>query len=458
MNARRSRRRLSLRLRITAVAVVVVAAVVCGAGLLVIEVLEREMTAQIDDTLTANAEFIDRALASGEGLPVEEGPADLFVQFVSRDGAVMGASDAAIGAPALASPSGAAPGADPEIVTTEAGDLGRLRVLSQAMPSSGDVTLVVARAADNVTEVRGTLSRLLVVTTIGVTALLGVLIWVVVGRALRPVGRMARTVDAMTDRELDHRIDLPGTGDELDRLADTLNNLLARLDVAMARERRFVSDASHELRTPIAGLRALLETVPKDPREAAAVRDEALAKLWRLQDLVDELLALTKADASSVATRHAVDLDELVLEEARRLERTTALVIDISRVSGGQVMGRDTELGRVVENLASNAARFASSTVAFSVQPRGLDGREVELEVSDDGPGIATADRSRIFERFTTLDEARSAEGGAGLGLSIAAAIVASHDGTISVHDASGGGARFVVRLPAVSLVDVQRV
>ena len=449
MSPRPRRRRLSLRTRITAGALLVVVIAVCGAGLLVIEVLEREMIAQIDSTLTANADFIDRAIASdGGGLPIEEGPTDLFVQFLSRDGQVIGASEAALGAPAIGASSIRPIDEDPEIATVHAPDLGELRVLARSMPPDGEVTLVVARSAANVTEVRDSLARLLIITTSVLTLLLGVLIWVVVGRALRPVGAMAQKVDAMSDRELHRRLDLPGTRDELDRLADTLNHLLERLDVAVARERRFVSDASHELRTPIAGVRALLETVPDDPDEAAAVRAEALMTLWRLQDLVDELLTLTKADASTSGTAaHPVDLDELVLEQARRLERGTDLAIDISRVSGGQVLGRDTDLSRLVENLATNATRFAVSTVAFSVQQRD---DEVEFTVSDDGPGIAEPDRARVFERFTTLDASRSAvRGGTGLGLSIASAIVAAHDGSIAVDDAPGGGARFIVRLPA---------
>ena len=255
----------------------------------------------------------------------------------------------------------------------------------------------------------------------------------------------------MDDRDLG-RLDRPGTGDELDRLADTLNDLLERLDAALTRERRFVSDASHELRTPITGVRALLESEPHDLAAVRASRAEALAAVDALADLVDDLLELAKADGAAgtagVSVGGPVDLDDLVLAQARSLERSTGLSIDTTEVSGGQVHGRDTEIGRVVENLAANAARYAVSTIIFTVQQEGGD---VVFTVTDDGPGIPETDRSRVFERFTTLDDSRSgARGGTGLGLSIVAAIVAGHGGTVTVGDGDGRGARFTVRLPSV--------
>ena len=444
--SRPTRGRLSLRLRITAGALVVVIAAFCGAGLVVIGVVERELLAQIDTTLLANTDFTSRTMASGAPLPMGEGPTDLYIQFVAADGKVIGASTSATGIAALAGPQTAAT----PIRTVHDATLGELRVVAQPAPNIPDVTLVVARSSASVAPVRSSLVNLLVVMVAAGSVLLGLLIWIVVGRALRPVDVMRGTVDAIGDRDLHRRLDPPGTGDELDRLAATLNDLLARLDVALARERQFVADASHELRTPIAAVRALLETEPADPTEVLAVRAEALARLGQLQDLVAELLVLARADASAVvpeAPLRPVDLDELVLGQARQLGRTTNLRIDTTQVSGGQVAGRDTDLGRVVENLATNAARHARTTVAFSV--RQLDD-VVEFTVSDDGPGIAAADRSRIFERFSTLDHARAADhGGAGLGLSIASAIVEAHHGSICADDAPGAGARFVVRLPA---------
>lgn len=438
------RRWRSLRLRITAGSLVLVVAALTGAGLLLITVVQRKMVSDIDATLRANAGFIERSVQSGTPLPSGDGPTDLYVQFLSADGRVVGASTAAGGRPALVHPAhGGVGGA----ITVRDQKLGELRAISERSPIDPTGTLVVARSASSVTSVRDSLIRLLGVMLIAGSVLLGVLVWVVVGRALRPVDKMRKTVDAITEHDLHRRLDRPKTGDELDRLADTLNELLARLDVALARERRFVGDASHELRTPIAAARALLETEPSDPASVVGVRAEALERLAQLQDLVDELLVLSQADGAAVDSgTRPVDLDELVLAQARQLRRTTTLRIDTAHVSGGQVSARDTDIARVIENLATNAARHAATTVGFSVrQIGGL----VELSVTDDGPGIAPADRAQVFERFRRLDGGRRrVDGGAGLGLSIAQAIVDAHDGTIRAEGAPGTGARFVVTLP----------
>jgi signal transduction histidine kinase len=444
---RRRESRFSLRLRITAGALVVVVAAFCGAGVVVIGVAKRAMVDQIDAALRVDADYIDRSLTSGAGLPMSEGPTDLYIEFIAADGKVIGASTAAQGLPALAAPRRS----DTTIDDRVDPDLGDLRVLTKPAPTNPEVTLVIARSSASVVNVGESLTRLLMAMVVGLSVLLGCIIWIVVGRSLRPVAVMSDTVNAISDRDLHRRLERPGTGDELDRLADTLNDLLERLDEGVRRERQFVADASHELRTPIAGVRALLETEPANPGEVVPIRAEALDRLGQLQDLVDQLLILAKAGegAPAAAPDEPVDLDELVLGQARQLERSTNLRIDTSRVSGGQVLGRDTDLGRLVENLATNAARYAKTTVAFSVRHVGT---MVEFTVSDDGPGIAASDRARVFERFATLDDARSRQrAGGGLGLSIASAIVTAHRGSICADDAPGPGtgAVFVVRLPA---------
>lgn len=438
------RRRRSLRARITSGALLVVVAALCGAGVLLVQVLQRRMTGQIDTTLVANADFLTRAIRSGESLP-QQGPTDLYVQFVAGDGRVLGASSSARGLPALATARDAANSRIRSVHSAIAGDL---RVLARPSPSGASVTLVVARSSSSVGAVRSSIVRVLAVMLVVGGVLLGALVWVVVGRALRPVDEMRRTVDAIGEEDLGRRVPEPGTGDELDRLAETLNDLLARLDAAFARERRFVADASHELRTPIAGVRALLETEPSDVRSVIDVRAEALARVGQLQDLVEELLVLARSDAAAgLAPAGTVDLDDLVLAQADQLARTTALRVDVSEVSGGQVAGHDTELARVVENLSTNAARHAATTVAYSVRQ---DGDVVELTVTDDGPGIDPRDRVAVFERFLTLDDARaSSHGRSGLGLSIVRSIVCARGGTIHAEDAPGRGARFVVRLPS---------
>jgi signal transduction histidine kinase len=425
-------------------ALVVVVALLCGAGLLVIGVVRAQMTEQIDTALRADADFTQRMMTSGSGLPMGQGPTDLYVQFIAEDGRVVAAGTAAQGLPPLAAPTTSKA---PRIVAGKATGVGPVRVLSEPVQPNPKLTLVLARSSQAVIDVRETLLRLLLLVVVIGSALLGALIWWVVGRALRPVDAMRIRVDNLDDQDLAARLDPPGTGDELDRLANTLNDLLERLERAVAREHRFVADASHELRTPITAVRALLETEAGDPGLVVLTRADALARMNQLQDLVDQLLVLARVDAGDAPPDAAVDLDELVLGQARQLRRSTHLHISTGRVSGGQVAGRDTDLGRLVENLASNASRYARSAIAFTVHQFG---DTVELLVDDDGPGIPASDRARVFERFNTLDSARSHTGaGAGLGLSIASAIVAAHRGTIRVGDAPGGGARFEVRLPA---------
>jgi signal transduction histidine kinase len=434
----------SLRLRITASALVVGIVLLCGAGLIVMDVVRARMTDQIDSALKADADFTQRMISSGSGLPMAQGPTDLYVQFLSPDGQVVAAGTAASGLRPLANP---ARSTHPRIVVADVARLGPIRVLSERVVANPGRTLVLARSERDVVALRHKLLRLFLQLALVGGVLLGVLIWWVVGRALRPVEAMRRRVDDLDDDDLAARVKPPGTGDELDRLAHTLNELLGRLQRAVAREHQFVADASHELRTPISAVRGLLETELSDPSLVVLTRADALGRMNQLQGLVEQLLVLARADAAEPPVDVPVDLDELVLGQARQLQRSTRLRIDTSRVSGGQVAGRDTDLGRLVENLASNASRYASSSIRFTVQP---SGDMVELVVEDDGPGIPAADRTRIFERFNTLDPARThVGGGAGLGLSISAAIVAAHRGSIQVGEATGGGARFDVHLPA---------
>jgi signal transduction histidine kinase len=438
-----ARRRLSLRTRIVAVGLLVVVAGLTGGGLLILDVIEAEMTGQIDEALRADADFASRLMSSPEGLPVEEGPTDLYVQFVADDGRVLGAGTAAAGRPSFVDPAQATDG---QIVTRTDPELGELRVLARALPANDSATMVLARSSANVTEVQQTLTRLLVVLVVAGSAALGVLIWVVVGRALRPVDEMRRRVDELDNDDLTGRLERPRTGDELDALADTLNRLLDRLDEGVAREHQFVADASHELRSPIAAMRALLETESTDPDLIVLTRADALARLTQLQDLADQLLELESTGSGPFGP---VDLDELVIGQARQLARRTALHVDASAVSGGQVFGSERDLARVVENLSGNAARYATRRIEFGLRETGA---AVELTVADDGPGVPEEDRLRVFERFATLDDARSpADGGTGLGLAIVAAVVIAHRGMVEVDDRPGGGARFRVTLPRVA-------
>ncbi len=279
--------------------------------------------------------------------------------------------------------------------------------------------------------------------------LVGGVTWVVVSRALAPVERIRREVEEITGDRLDRRVPEPASRDEIGRLARTMNRMLTRLQDAQLRQRRFVADASHELRSPVAGLRQVAEISQAHP---GALPDGELAgtvleESTRLQRLVEQLLLLTRADAGGVdGARSDVDLDDLALWEARRIARG-GLAVDTTGIGGGRVRGDESALAQVVRNLVDNAARHARDTVAVGVRTAG---DTVELTVDDDGPGVPAGERERVFERFVRLDEARARDaGGSGLGLAIVREIVTAHGGSVAVTTAPGGGARFTVRLPA---------
>jgi signal transduction histidine kinase len=279
--------------------------------------------------------------------------------------------------------------------------------------------------------------------------LVGITTWRLVGRTLKPVEAIRRQVSEISGTALDRRVPEPGTADEIDRLARTMNTMLDRLDAAARRQRTFVADASHELRSPLATIRTKLEVGLARSRTGSwpAVARGWLAEQERLERLVEDLLLLARLDegVEDVAPT-VVDLDELVLREAQDLRSRGKVRVDLTGVAGGRVRGDPERLRRVVGNLFDNAERHASTAVGCELRQHG---DTVELVVSDDGPGIAAVERQRIFERFVRLDESRNRRGGgAGLGLAIVQDIVTAHGGTVEAV-ATDCGARFVVRLPA---------
>jgi signal transduction histidine kinase len=315
------------------------------------------------------------------------------------------------------------------------------------------VTVIVGRSLEDVDEAtRPVVASLLV----GVPLLLlvvGAVTWRVVGRALGPVERIRREVDGISTDELHRRVPEPAGRDEISRLAATMNRMLDRLEAGHDRQRRFVSDASHELRSPVASLRQHGEVARAHPdrTELSELSGVVLEESARLERIVDDLLLLTRIDeGAGLPDATAVDLDDIVLAEAARLRASTSLAIDTRGVSAGRVLGDPRTLERMVRNLTENAARFATSAVGLSLSER--DGRTV-LRVDDDGPGIAPSDRQRVFDRFVRLDDARDRDsGGSGLGLAIVREIARLHGGTVGVHEAEIGGARVEVRLPSGDL------
>lgn len=318
------------------------------------------------------------------------------------------------------------------------------------LPGSGDGVLVVGAPLEDADAAVRTVSVLLVVAVPVVVALMSLVTWFVVGRALRPVDRMRREVDAVEGTNLHARVDEPGSGDEVDRLAATMNRMLGRLEASQQAQRQFVSDASHELRSPLATIRQHAEVARAHPdvTGTADLADVVLDEGARLQELVESLLLLTRVDERGRDRDRAVDLDDLVYAEASRPRSVqgAAVRVDVSGVAPARVSGDDRLLGRVVRNLVDNAVRHAADTVVVGLR---TDGGGAVLTVDDDGHGVPEADRARVFERFVRLDEGRARDaGGSGLGLAIVDAVVRGHGGSVTVSAAPTGGARFTVRLP----------
>jgi signal transduction histidine kinase len=256
-------------------------------------------------------------------------------------------------------------------------------------------------------------------------------------------------VTAITHSSLDRRVSEPRARDEVGRLARTMNEMLDRLQRSSESQRQFVSDASHELRSPVAAIRATGEVALTHPDRAdwRAVVQRMLAEDDRMEQIVGDLLDLARGEETPRPTT-PVDLDDVVLDEAARLRGSGTRVL-VDRVSAGRVVGSHEQLTRVVRNLVDNAQRHAASAVRISL---GQDDDTVTLTVEDDGPGIEPADRERVFERFTRLDEGRARDaGGLGLGLAMVRSIAERHGGSVTITDPVDPalpGARFVVTLP----------
>jgi signal transduction histidine kinase len=272
-------------------------------------------------------------------------------------------------------------------------------------------------------------------------------------RALRPVDQLRRAADEYGAHDLTRRL-APRSmrDDELGRLARTLDAMLDRVAAAVAQQRRFTGDASHELRTPVATVLAdasLALERQRDSAEYRAALERIQAEAVRMGRIVDGLLVLARADATATAPRaERVDIARLVEAASQRIAgrpREQGITVNARTVDGLVVLGDATGLGQVLDNLLDNALRFAPAGSAVEVTVA-RDHARARITVSDRGPGIAASERSRVFERFHRAPGSRGP--GAGLGLAIARAVVDAHGGSIAVTETPGGGATFVVELP----------
>jgi signal transduction histidine kinase len=333
-------------------------------------------------------------------------------------------------------------------VTRVDGSTVRAVLVATATDSAGRDTVVLL--AVPLTAVENATDTLLFYLLWGVPLLIvfaGLTTYLFAGRALRPVEAIRTQVAAMTEKDLAKRVPVPTARDEVGRLAETMNGMIARLQDAQGVQRRLVADASHELRSPLATIATGLELMQNgsvDRSTVTALRGET----ERLNRLVDGLILLARADERGLQPRREeVDLDEVA--EAERGRPAEGSVVAEVRAEPVRVIGDRGQLGRVVRNLVDNARRHARSRVLVTVR---REGDTAVLEVLDDGPGVPPADRARVFERFVRLDDARArSDGGSGLGLAIVAEVVAAHGGSVTVEEGPTGGALFRVRLPAAA-------
>ncbi|MCA2225061.1 sensor histidine kinase [Nonomuraea aurantiaca] len=439
----------SLRGRVTLVAAAVATAVLIpvGTGTIVVakSVVEANVWRQTRDTAEqVAAEWRVGDLPLGAAMPLTDPSVDL-IQVVAPTGQVLATSDAARNLPAL---SDVWPTADNRVISTT-NCLPRQCVhltAVRASPSPASNVVYAGRTTPGLLDTR-ILEAIVLTQVLVLIALATWTTWLVMGRALRPVGAMRVELDAVNASDLSSRVTQPPGKDEVAQLARSVNGTLARLERSAYQQRRFASDASHELRTPIAGLRAQLESAQLYPEDTDFITlvDSALRDTDRLEAIITDLLLLARIGSRVDVVKERVDLAVLVRDElaARDDRLPVKLMVD----EGVVVEGVRLQLTRVLTNLLDNAQRHAESIVKVVVT---RDEGMAVLAVENDGVEIARADRESIFERFTRLDAARSRDaGGTGLGLAIARDIAVAHRGEIHVDECSGG-ARFVLRLPAV--------
>jgi signal transduction histidine kinase len=448
------RRGASLRRRITVAATAVVLAALLLGAIVFVALLRFALLDGVTASAERHADTLVAQIESGgvAALPAEDND-DEFYQVLSEAGTVVGSSENLEGARSLLRSAGGERSRD-------ADDLGAVRIdddeasfltaIDEADVSGGEVTVITGRSTEDVADTLATVIPFVAIALPVLLVLVAATTWVVVGRALRPVERMRQEVDAVTALGLDQRVADPGSDDELGRLARTMNAMLDRLDQSQAAQRRFVSDASHELKSPLASLRQYAEVAQIHPDRISAndLSSAVLDEGARLERIVQNMLVLAHADEHSLAhTSAPVDLDDVLLREASRLRASTTLTIDASAIGAGRVHGDAGLLGQVVRNLADNASRHATSRIALGLRQ---DAHTIVLTVDDDGDGIPPSQRDRVFERFVRLDDARARQsGGSGLGLSIVREIVRAHGGDVAVTSSALGGAALTVRLPA---------
>jgi signal transduction histidine kinase len=441
------RRELSIRARLTVIFVVAIAVILTFTGLALVNLVHRSLLSEAANQIDAVMEQTQMGFANApKAVPHEETLAmqgDVVVQVTNADGTkVWAASSAIASAPVLAT-------AVPDFTSGTNLGVKYLRTASTKSTiselSSGEVSTITTKRGAGLIfgfvyggPIQHSVKVLLASLLVSFPLLLlmsGGLIWLGIGLALAPVEDIRRRVDAIAAEDLTQRVPVTGGDDEIARMARTVNEMLDRLESASRFQQEFVSNASHELRSPLTTLLATTERATGDPEHTnwAEVAEVVVREGRRLDGIIGDLFWLARHDENHLDVEISeVDFDDLLYEEASRVRSMSELSVDTSAVAPTRVLGDPTMLRRMIRNVVDNAMRYAQKELRFNSH---YEGDDVVIWVSDDGDGIDVADSARFFERFTRADSARSRRsGGTGLGLAIVTEIALRH----------GGSAKFV--------------
>lgn len=451
-----------LRLRLAALFSLATAIALTAAGFAFVAQLRSDLYATLDTGLRAQMDATTQELTSDGRLPAFT-PNDDPTLIQRFDGTTIQVSPAATGltiSPALRQ----AALRGPTFFTTDTTDQ-RIRVLVSTAPMPGQQTVVAVGTDTDISDdaIERVQAGLLVGGPLGVL-LVGIGAWLLADAALRPVERMRREANSISEHDPDRRLAVPATRDEIAALGATMNRLLDRLHTALERERRFVGDASHELRTPLAILRTELELAGRPGRSPAALASaiaEASQETDRLIRLTEDLLLLARADNHQTILRLAsIRARELLTSALRRGPgRDHEPPIDIDCPDGLEFVADPDRLLQILENLISNAIVHTPPNTPVRVAATRDEDGHVSIEVLDDGPGMPPDFQPRAFDRFHRAEHARSREtGGTGLGLSIVRAIAEAHGGTAEIVNRPEGGACASVKLPPLQIAHGARL
>ena len=447
--------RISLRGRLMAIGVLGVAGALVVGGVILYAVLASSLTRTVQSEALASAREIALLVNSGQTPDPVPASGAQVVQVLSADNRVVTASLTADRLTPLVTTEERARALAGDVVVVagnRSGMSGGLQVSAvEAGPANNRVVVVAALPTADLESATTTLRNLLLVVFPLLLLVCAVIAWRVIGAALRPVEELRSGASRIDGSSTDERLQVPPTRDEIAALATTLNEMLDRVATARRTQRAFVADAAHELRSPLATMRTQLEVAAR-LGDGDGLPAELIPEVRRLSSLVEDLLLLARSDdgqpARSDSPSETVDLGVLARDVAGRYASAPVPVRVVDPAEPSHVPGLYDEFYRALTNLVDNAVRHAASRVDVAVE---VTDDVTRLSVTDDGTGIPEADRERVFDRFTRLDDARDRDsGGTGLGLAIARELLRRNGAQVSLEDA-GPGVRAVVTVPAVS-------